>query len=62
MGVTLINGGNRMGLEIRPFHGLKDGDLMLRCHFAVFYHLRAMLLFDQTARPPEAGKPSIQGR
>jgi hypothetical protein len=34
---TLLDGGNRMRVEIRAFHGLKDGDLVLLCHFASFF-------------------------
>jgi hypothetical protein len=37
----LLDGGSRMRLEIRAFHGLKDSDLVLLCHFAsFFYHFR----------------------
>ena len=34
MGVTLLDCGNRMRVEIRAFHGLKDGDLVLFHHIA----------------------------
>ena len=37
MGVPLLDCGNSMRVKIRVFHGLKNGDLVLLCHFTSLF-------------------------